>query len=271
MTEENFSLKTIQHWMQNTLLNPGTTKNAAIEQVVKASKRLSAQQHLAIYQRSYVARLRECMAKQFEGLRYALGPELFQQFVDQYLQTYPSSSYTLMDLGKNFARFMEETRPDRDAEIKESWPDFLIELAWFEYHLNVIFDEINDETHLPVTLQTLEEFLKPTPVFHLFAFRYPVNSYYGAFRRGEQPELPFEYASWCAIFRVNFRIAYQGLGYGQYRLLQLWQDNQNLTLTLELLAKESNKSIDEVKSYWQQWRKLWIESGMLSAKSTAIL
>ena len=113
------SLKEIQQWMQQALLSPYSTQNPSTEQVICSSERLSAQQHLAIYQRSYVARLRECMAKQFEALQYALGKELFQQFVDQYLQTYPSKSYTLIHLGKYFADFLEETRPDKNQEEKE--------------------------------------------------------------------------------------------------------------------------------------------------------
>ncbi len=82
------ALSEIQKWMQSALLQPYAT--TSIEEMVKDSERLDAKAHLAIYQRSYVARLRECMSKQFGALEYSLGKSLFRQFADEYLQTYPS-------------------------------------------------------------------------------------------------------------------------------------------------------------------------------------
>jgi len=73
------------------------------------------------------------MASQFKALEYALGESLFKGFADQYLQANPSQSYTLMDLGKNFSSYLEATRPDKEYSEKEDWPDFMIELAAFEY------------------------------------------------------------------------------------------------------------------------------------------
>ena len=74
------TLEKIQQWMQGALLDPYGNDEQTLEQIVRPSKRLAAHQHLAIYQRSYVARLRECMSKQFPALEYALGKRLFTQF-----------------------------------------------------------------------------------------------------------------------------------------------------------------------------------------------
>ena len=152
--EDKLPLKSLQNWMQSVLINPlGSTQDAPftklppeyqngnLEDIINPSKKQSARQRLAIYQRSYLARLRDCMANQFPVLEYALGEELFQLFADQYLQLYPSQSYTLMDLGERFSDFLERTRPDADQEEKEKWPDFMIELAQFEYTMLSIFDE----------------------------------------------------------------------------------------------------------------------------------
>jgi hypothetical protein len=72
----------------------------------------------------------------------ALGNELFDQFAMAYLQAYPSTSYTLSQLGANFARHLEETRPDRDelAHGEVSWPDFLIDVARLEWAIGEVFD-----------------------------------------------------------------------------------------------------------------------------------
>ena len=79
--------------------------------LVNDSSRLSAEQHLGIYRRGYIARLRECMKNQFSALNYALGDKLFQMFADEYLGAHPSVSYTLSELGRKFPDFLEATRP----------------------------------------------------------------------------------------------------------------------------------------------------------------
>src|SRR6202008_4858565 len=118
----------------------GIAVSAAVEDIVNQSQRLSAVHHLDLYRHSYIARLRSCMQSQFSALAYALGSELFELFADQYLDTYPSESYTLNTLGEKFAIFLQEPRPDAGQEPKETWPDFMIELAGFEYALSKIFD-----------------------------------------------------------------------------------------------------------------------------------
>ena len=121
--------------MQSILISP-EINFANAKDFINDSSRLSAEIHLSIYRQSYIARLRECMKNQFSALAFALGEELFQMFADQYLESYPSGSYTLNNLGKNFPAFLEETRPDAESEEKESWIDFIIELAKFEYSLS---------------------------------------------------------------------------------------------------------------------------------------
>jgi len=57
------SLDQLQSWMQQQLLFP--KDDGKIEEVVHSTSKLSAQRHLEIYQRSYIPRLRDCMARQF--------------------------------------------------------------------------------------------------------------------------------------------------------------------------------------------------------------
>ena len=138
-------LSSLQKWMQQVIIGPSDAEQRFpqaflpkdwqglnLDMIIKPSSKLSSQQHLSIYQFSYIARLRACMASQFKALEYALGEKLFEGFADEYLKTYPSKSYTLMDLGAQFADFLEETRPDKDQEEREDWPDFMIELKSME-------------------------------------------------------------------------------------------------------------------------------------------
>ncbi|HEX9962715.1 MAG TPA: DNA-binding domain-containing protein, partial [Pyrinomonadaceae bacterium] len=104
LTDTQFTLSQIQNWMQSALVEPGSPTQP--EDFINESSRLSAARHLNIYRQSYIARLRECMKNQFSALAFALGVELFQMFADQYLDAYPSDSYTLNNLGKKFPDFL---------------------------------------------------------------------------------------------------------------------------------------------------------------------
>ena len=82
-----------------------------LEQVILRSAAQSSVERLAIYADAYYARLLECLAEEFPILRKTLGEETFEAFAFDYLQCYPSQSYTLGKLGENFARYLAETRP----------------------------------------------------------------------------------------------------------------------------------------------------------------
>src|SRR5260370_25598234 len=134
MTQRNDSwrdLEQIQRWMQAAIMHPvGVAQGIAsaearrhidvgpdeAESVVTRSKALTALERLAIYGYAYYARLLECLGDEFPVLKHALGEELFDAFAAEYLEQYPSRSYTLFHLGLNFPRFLAETRPDQERE-----------------------------------------------------------------------------------------------------------------------------------------------------------
>ena len=77
------------------------------------SKRRTSVERLEVYANAYYARLLECLRDEFPALLHAVGEEVFDGLAFGYLQAYPSTSYTLSNLSRNFARFLEETRPPR--------------------------------------------------------------------------------------------------------------------------------------------------------------
>jgi hypothetical protein len=125
-----------------SLIFPRRAASEETEQIVESSPRLTGAQRLAIYQRSYYLRILKCMREQFPALCHALKDELFTDFAHEYLQARPPESYTLYDLGRRFPDYLDETRPDREEveENRESWIDFMVDLARFERRLFVMFD-----------------------------------------------------------------------------------------------------------------------------------
>lgn len=251
-------LRNVQSWMQQQLVQP--YPDASINDRIHSSSKLSASQHLAIYQRSYIARLRDCMEKQFPALAYALGGELFQNFADVFLSEYPSGSYTLADLGRHFASFLEETRPDRDTNQKESWPDFMIELAQFEYQINRAFDERIPKEHTP-SLSYNDSDLVLTPVLYLFRNQFPINTYYKAYIQEQQPTLPFEEESYSVLIRKDYKLGLFELNPAQYIFLAYIKEHQSVPRAKRQFLETYSFSKREFESFWNVWKKKWVEEG----------
>ena len=269
-------LSAFQQWMQDMLLDPYQQNSSSaqspanalsgshgIDSVIKDSKKLAAKEHLAIYQRSYIARLRECMAKQFSTLEYALGKELFRGFADNYLAQHPSVSYTLNNLGENFSAYLEATRPDKDDPVKEDWPDFMIEMARFEYALTNIFDEQSDEQYSMADDATPEEKLRLVPVFYLFDFEFPIHWYYSAFVTGKQPALPVAVKTYCGVIRHhhNFKLALFDLHAEQYFFLLQLKAGYTIAEAKQLLINKFNTDAAKLAAVWPVWKKHWVKAG----------
>jgi hypothetical protein len=201
------------------------------------------------------------MRNQFGALAYALGPGLFDAFADDYLCRYPSHSYTLNDLGAKFARFLQETRPDADQAQKESWPDFMIELARFEYALSVIFDDATPDEVTAADAGTPDEQLQLRPVFHLFRHQYPVCKYYLDHCAKTNPELPFPQESYSVVLRMNYRLGLFEIKPAQYYFLMAMQNGASVQEAKSWLVTWFHFDPAAVDAIWPEWRSNFIASG----------
>jgi hypothetical protein len=239
-------LERLQRWMQAVVTHPGGVGQGVasmearrsidvsignVEEILSSSATLSGAERLAIYSRSYHARLLQCFREMFPALLHALGEQLFQRFALDYLQQHPPHSYTLDHLADDFARHLVETRPDADAppDERESWPEFIIELASLEWAFRNIYDGPGVEGRaLPCAEDALaidpELILQARPAtapcLRLFAFSHPVHTYMLAVRRDEKPQLPAPSQSFVAATRWNYRVGLHELSAPQYALLQ---------------------------------------------------
>ncbi|GAB3041782.1 HvfC/BufC family peptide modification chaperone [Spirosoma pulveris] len=172
------------------------------------------------------------MYSQFSALAYALGKELFKSFADQYLEAYPSESYTLNELGRRFPRFLEQSRTDFGLDETEEWPFFLIELAHFEFDLSLIFDEPAEQNELILFEIDPDEVVRVCPLVH---HRFPVCQYYLDFTQGKAPELPFPKENLWAVTRLNYRLKLYELNLMEYVFLS------NL---------KAGRTVNETKNTW---------------------
>lgn len=263
------TLQAVQTWMQNSLIFPDQVTGA--ENLLQASSRLSGAERLAVYQRSYYLRLLKCMQEQFPALCYALGEALFNAFAREYLQACPSESHTLYQLGKRFPGYLKTTRPDAEAaaDERESWADFMVDLACFERELFVLFDAPGAEAFHPVDLNASDESLMLQPCFSLGDYRFPVAWYYHEVRNDNAPEFPLQERSLLAIVRSNYLTHTFPLSSVHYSFLRHLEQEKDIAIALQKVAQEMGKPIDGVYQSWIEpggTREHWIKAGFFIYK-----
>jgi hypothetical protein len=277
-------LGVVQQWFHAVVTHPGGVAGgvagadaqrlirldrAELEQVVRRSGNLTAEERLSIYANAYWARLLECLGDAFPVLRTALGADVFDSFAFEYLQRYPSRSYTLDRLGEYFPQFLDETRPP-DVD----WPDFLVDLASLEWNLAKVFDGPGVEgqallTHADLQDLTPERFagarLAPVVCLRLLAFRYPVNAYYTAVRHageGEEVPIPAPAEELVALLRRDFVVRRYTLSRPQHALLEAVLAGAAVSRAIEAAASAGDDLNDEeLASELQAWFRFWTAEG----------
>ncbi len=260
------TMHAMQSWMQEALAFPQSTSSQQLEQLLEPSSRLSGTQRLAIYQRSYYLRLLKCMREQFPALCHALGEELFNDFAYQYLQALPSVSYTLYELGRRFPGYLEANRPDagQPDEQRESWVDFMVDLARYEFQLFAMFDAPGHEGKPFASVDTADNRLLLQPCFALGNYRFPVAWYYHEVRKRNDAGFPHLERSPVALVRKDYLTHTFPLSIPEYTFLLALEANQNIETALEMVAGKLELPMNQVSSSWSKpngIRARWITAG----------
>lgn len=283
------ALDTVQRWFQAVVTHPGGLEEGIgsaeaqrliplrpgeLEQVVRRSRSLSAGERLSIYAGAYYARLLECLGECFPVLRRAVGEEVFESFAFEYLQRYPSRSYTLDRLGESFPRFLDETRPADNPAA--TWPGFLIDLARLEWALAKVFDGPGVEGQALLDGDALaavppERFaaarLEPVVCLRLLSFGHPVNAYYTAVRHageGEEIPIPDPAEEYVALTRRDFVVRRHPLTRPQYLLLTALQAGRQVGEAIaEAAAASDLDDLDDeaLAGELRSWFRLWAAEG----------
>lgn len=257
-------LTQLQLWLQTAITRPASAPAVdAATALIAPSATLSSAARLAIYNRSYHARLLQCFQEMFPALRRALGETLLAGFAQDYLQQHPPHSYTLHHLADGFAQHLAATRPAVGEAVSEdagdaaseaagtpsaaraAWPDFIIELATLEWAFLQIYDGPGLEGRpgpAATRLQALTDEslgalrLTLAPCLRLFALRYPVHVYLLAARRGETPVFPAARPTYVALTRRAFRVVIEELSATQFEVLQALDGQASLSAAVARTA-----------------------------------
>ena len=275
-------LERVQRWMLSVIAHPDGIDEGAdatearrridagagqLESVVTRSRQLSASERLAVYGNAYYARLLDCLGEVYPVLLRTLGEDTFQGFAFSYLQSHPSKSYTLNELGRAFPGFLRTTRPE--DEDGAEWADFLIDLADLEWAIYEVFDGPGLEGEPPMILPDFsvipeEEWLslkfRVAPCLCLLEFSWPVNAHFTAVRTSDaEMELAFpdRAPSWLALSRRDYIVRRYPLSEAQYVLLQQFSQGKSLGDALEFLLEQEKISPESLGSELPRWFHDW--------------
>lgn len=284
-------LSVVQRWFQAVVSHPngiddGIESDEAhdliplsrkeLEQIVTRSNRVPARDRLAIYANAYYARLIECMGNSFPILKRTLGEQVFNGFAFGYLQKYPSSSYTLGQLGCRFAHYLDETRPDRSDSkqgtdtISTNWPDFLVDLATLEWVIDEVFDGPGVEGKRTLQTEDLlaiapeywgDVVLRTVPCLRLLQFRYPVSADYTAMRQTEDAGdilTPAPSETYLAVTRREYVVRRHPLNRTQYELLTAIQQGHSIGAAIAEVPV-GNVDDDSIARELHEWFRDWTE------------
>lgn len=270
-------LERVQRWMQAVVTHPegvgaGVLSDDArrsidvepstVESIVKPSSTLTSAERLAIYSHAYHARLLQCFRETFPALLFALGEELFGRFALDYLKSHTPRSYTLDNLADAFTQHLSETRPD--AGERETWVDFIIELATLEHAFAKVYDGPGLEGRKTPRAEEIQargkkRFMELCPAhapsLRLFAFSHPVHTYMLAARGGERPDVPGPTETFVAMNRRDYSVFIYELNATQYSFLEALDGRRSIGEALDKAAPHGRRKarVTTVREWIREW------------------
>lgn len=272
---EAFPLDVVQRWMQAVIVYPGEIDDAlaseSAEQEIEASRlgdlikpshSLTPEERVEIYHDMYLLRMEEALASDYPAIKHYLGDDAFFEMVRDYVQRYPSRSYTLNRLGDHLPQFFLD-----DPERKNA--AFLYDLASAELAITQAFDA---EESPRLTLEQVQAIpqdgwatarLRPASSLRLLETRHPVTDHLNAAKRALPASNLRRKTSYLVVWRKDYSVFQMELTRTEFVLLRSLAAGTALgdavaqTLT-SLKSSESQKKVFK-------WFRTWIGEGMFDA------
>ncbi len=253
----------------------GRSTKKVVAEFIKPNDRLTSFDRLEIYNKQYWFRLLDNLHEDFPGLRALLGEDRFHRMSIAYLDKYPSTSFTLRDLGGKMEKFLAAnskwTKPNQQLARD------IVRLEWA--HI-VAFD--GDELP-PLEIDELLDGADPAklrlhlqPYLTFLACEYPVDDFIISVRRREEPrgeasnavsekrprakskkvKLPQPQKSFIVVHRHDHAVWYKRIEPDAYRICRALQ--KGLTLQAACERAFGRKKLDEdfgpkLQGWFAQW------------------
>jgi hypothetical protein len=269
------ALDRVQRWMQAVIVHPGAVDDAIesqeasqevpperLAQVVRPSWSLSSAERVDIYHGMYLLRMVEALETDYPAIRHVLGEETFEELVRDYVQRYPSRSYTLNRLGDRLPQFFLDEPGRTDGA-------FLHDLARAELAITEAFDEEESPVLGAEAIQMIPAEawaaarLRPVRAFRILALHHPVSPFLEAAKLGRPAPRPRRRASFLAVYRRNYSVFRLDLGRAEYELLAAITSGAALGEALGAAGRQIKESRREETVF--RWFRGWVAEGIFSA------
>lgn len=207
------NLDVLQRWFLAAIL-PGGGRGSPLARRHIHGDGLSAARRLRIYQRDCRARMVQSLEEDLPSARRFIGSRRFRSLCWQYLQRYPSRSFTLRDLGWAFPEWCART------ETLEEWERRAVAaLARLEWAAIEVADAADSEPLKPDTAArlTAESRLSLAPSVRLLAVPAGARDYLLENSRRRRWPQGREYV---AVFRSGGGVYFHRLAAGDWRVLR---------------------------------------------------
>lgn len=270
-------LERVQRWMQACILKQGTceeaiSSDAAVDaipaeparRVVLPSKTLSPLERLDIYRDMYLLRMEEALAIDYPALKHFLGAEEFTRLVAQYVDVFPSRSYTLNRLGDHLPEFV------RTLTTLPKKKEFCADLARLEYTLTQVFDALETPALRGEVVQAVPEEawetarLKPIEAFRLLEFDYPVSQYVGAVDGENRFPRIARKKTWTVAYRRNYQVKRMDLSRPGFEVLQALASGKTIGEAISRVLPGAK----EPRLF--EWFRDWIAEGLFQAVDVTV-
>lgn len=261
-----------QREMARLVMQPMTAREelpkssrAAADALIKANDRLAGYERLQIYSVSYWARVLDCLADDFPGVRAILGAKRFRSMSEAYLAECPSRSFTLRNLGSRLGDWLRANpkwMADRDQLVLDA-----AALEWAQI-------EAFDGAQLPaITAEQLAQAgegltLQLQPYISLLHVHYPVDDLVIAVKEKKRTgkmiaamlnASPGEI--YIAVHRQEYSVHFKRLEREAFQLLSLLRDGANLMSAIEAAFENSGRTEEEHAQSVKEWFPLWQSLG----------
>ncbi len=265
-----FPLDRVERWMQAVLVHPdspeaGLVSEAAeaeipsesIAQVIREGGQLSPVERLGVYHDMYLLRMRDGLEVDYPALADYMGHHAFTDMVRDFIQVYPSRSYTLNRLSDPLPKFLETWGKARGRRL-------LTDLARLELAMTEVFDEAEVPSLMADEIASIPseawESARFTPIaaFRLVSLTTAANDVFTSYR-DETPLPPLRRKNeYVAVYRKDYGVRRFKLTHEAFQVLGKLAEGKTLGDALSFAARKSKSLAPETIS---GWFRDWIAEG----------
>lgn len=230
--------------------------------LVNPNSRQSSFERLEIYNRSYWSRVLDAFSEDFPGVRALLGAKQFDRLRRNYLADCPSESFTMRDLGKHLAAWME-----RNPEMTGANYGIALEMAKLEWAEIESFDAAEHERLSPADVAAidperplqLQPHLRLLKAGHeidrlLLEIRESAKRNKGVPRAVAQKRIDAtnsESPAYIAVHRFELVVHYKRLDAEMFRLMSAFAKGATIADAVESAYSESTLSPEQCQQHIQ--------------------